>query len=178
VGTIAEAIAAGMGLVPEDRRREGLVLSASVAANIALALPAGAMSRGWLRRDRIVELARAAIERLRIRTQGPAQAVIELSGGNQQKVLLARWLRPGTRLLLLDEPTRGVDVVAKSEIHQFLRNAASEGLGLLVVSSDLPELLSLCDRIYVMRDGAVAGEVRAAESDATRILIIASGAAA
>ena len=101
-----------------------------------------------------------------------------MSGGNQQKVLLARWLRPGTRVLLLDEPTRGVDVVAKAEIHQFLREAAGNGLGLLVASSDLPELLSLCDRIYVMRAGAIAGEVIAAEADATRLLTIASGTAA
>ena len=102
----------------------------------------------------------------------------ELSGGNQQKVLLARWLRTGTRVLLLDEPTRGVDVVAKAEIHQFLREAAASGMGLLVVSSDLPELLALCSRIYVMRNGAVAGEVMAAETDTTRLLTLASGAAA
>jgi ribose transport system ATP-binding protein len=106
------------------------------------------------------------------------QPVIELSGGNQQKVLLARWLRPGTRVLLLDEPTRGVDVVAKAEIHQFLREAAARGMGLLVASSDLPELLALCERIYVMRAGTIAGEVRASEADATRLLTIASGAAA
>ena len=178
VRSIAEAITAGMGLVPEDRRREGLVLGASVANNIALALPSDAVSHGWLRHRRILAISRAAIERLRIRTQGPLQAVVELSGGNQQKVLLARWLRAGTRVLLLDEPTRGVDMVAKSEIHLFLREAAAGGVGLLVASSDLPELLSLCDRIYVMRGGAVAGEVRAADTDATRILIMASGAAA
>lgn len=172
------AIAAGMGLVPEDRRRQGLVLGASISDNIALAIPDDAVANGWLRRRRILDVARAAVDRLRIRARGPVQPVIELSGGNQQKVLLARWLRSGTRVLLLDEPTRGVDVVAKAEIHQFLREAASNGMGLLVASSDLPELLSLCGRIYVMRAGAVAGEVRAAEADATRLLTMASGAAA
>jgi monosaccharide-transporting ATPase len=178
VHTIHGAIAAGLGLVPEDRRRQGLFLAASIADNVVLAMPPDAVSRGWLHKRRIVELARAAVERLRIRARGPAQPVIELSGGNQQKVLLARWLRAGTRVLLLDEPTRGVDVVAKAEIHQFLREAAANGMGLLVASSDLPELLSLCDRIYVMRSGGIAGEVRAAEADATRLLTIASGAAA
>ena len=104
--------------------------------------------------------------------------MIELSGGNQQKVLLARWLRAGTRVLLLDEPTRGVDVVAKAEIHNVIREAAANGMGVLVASSDLPELLTLCDRIYVMRAGAIAGEVLAADADTTRLLTMASGAAA
>jgi ribose transport system ATP-binding protein len=162
---IQDAIQAGVGLVPEDRRRQGLVLPASIAGNISLAIPDDAVVNGVLRRRRIVDVARAAVSRLRIRASGPAQPVIELSGGNQQKVLLARWLRPGTRLLLLDEPTRGVDVVAKSEIHQFLRDAAAGGVGLLVASSDLPELLSLCGRIYVMRNGGIAGEVHAATAE-------------
>ena len=173
-----QAIAAGIGLVPEDRRRQGLVLANSIADNIALAIPADAVARGWLRLGRILEIAAAAVERFRIRARGPRQPVVELSGGNQQKVLLARWLRAGTRVLLLDEPTRGVDVVAKAEIHQFLRTAAANGMGLLVASSDLPELLSLCDRIYVMRGGAIAGEVLAADADTTRLLTIASGLAA
>lgn len=175
---IHQAIAAGIGLVPEDRRRQGLVLGNSIADNIALAIPRDAVVRGILRGRRILDAARAAIERLRIRAQGPRQPVIELSGGNQQKVLLARWLRASTRVLLLDEPTRGVDVVAKAEIHQFLREAAANGVGLLVASSDLPELLALCDRIYVMRSGAIVGEVPAADADTTRLLTIASGVAA
>ncbi|MBA2259659.1 MAG: sugar ABC transporter ATP-binding protein [Acidobacteria bacterium] len=178
VRTIAGAVAAGIGMVPEDRRRQGLIVAATIATNVCLSLPPEAVSRGWLRRRRIVEAAATAIERLRIRAQGPSQPVDQLSGGNQQKVLLARWIRAGTRVLLLDEPTRGVDVVAKAEIHQILRDAATHGLGLLVASSDLPELLSLCDRIYVIRAGAVADEVRGAETDATRLLMIASGTAA
>ena len=173
-----QAIAAGMGLVPEDRRRQGLVLGNSIADNIALAIPDDAVSHGWLRLGRILEVAQTAVQRFQIRARSPRQPVIELSGGNQQKVLLARWLRAGTRVLLLDEPTRGVDVVAKAEIHQLVREAAGKGLGLLVASSDLPELLSLCDRIYVMRGGAIAGEVLAAEADTTRLLTIASGTAA
>ena len=178
VRSMREAIAAGMGLLPEDRRRQGLVLGNSIADNIALAIPNDAVSGGWLRLRRIVEVAQAAVERFQIRARSPRQPVIELSGGNQQKVLLARWLRAGTRVLLLDEPTRGVDVVAKAEIHNVIREAAARGMGVLVASSDLPELLILCDRIYVMRAGAIAGEVLAAEADTTRLLTIASGAAA
>ncbi|HVL66165.1 MAG TPA: sugar ABC transporter ATP-binding protein [Vicinamibacterales bacterium] len=178
IRSIHEAIAAGVGFVPEDRRRQGLVLGASVADNVALAIPRDAVSRGMLRRRRILETASTAIERLRIRTQGVHQPVRDLSGGNQQKVLLARWLRAGTRVLLLDEPTRGVDVGAKAEIHQYLGDAAASGMALLVASSDLPELLVLCRRIYVMRAGSIVGEVEAAGVDTTRLLTLASGAAA
>ena len=175
---IHSAIAAGVALVPEDRRRQGLVLGASIADNVALAIPPDAVTRGLLRRRRMIDAATRAISRLRIRTQGPWQPVRDLSGGNQQKVLLARWLRPGTRVLLLDEPTRGVDVGAKAEIHQHLREAAASGMALLVASSDLPELLALCTRIYVMRAGAIIAEVPARETDTTRLLALASGVAA
>ena len=178
VRTVGEAIRAGVGLVPEDRRRQGLVLGSSVADNIALAMPRQAVQGGWIRHRRVREAALQAITRLRIRTAGPTQPVRDLSGGNQQKVLLARWLRPETRVLLMDEPTRGVDVGAKAEIHHYLRAAAAEGVGLLVASSDLPELIALCGRIYVMRAGAIVGEVRAANTTATELLTIASGAAA
>ena len=178
VRTVGEAIRAGVGLVPEDRRRQGLVLGSSVAENIVLAMPRDAVKGGWIRHRRVLEAALQAIARLRIRTEGPTQPVRDLSGGNQQKVLLARWLRPETRVLLMDEPTRGVDVGAKAEIHHYLRAAAHDGVGLLVASSDLPELLALCGRIYVMRAGAIVGEVRAASTTTTELLTIASGAAA
>lgn len=178
VQSIQEAIAAGVALVPEDRRRQGLVLGASIADNIALAIPPDAVRGGMLRWRRMLEAAVRAIERLRIGAHGPLQPVRDLSGGNQQKVLLARWLRPGTRVLLLDEPTRGVDVGAKAEIHEYLREAAAAGMGLLVASSDLPELLALCGRIYVMRGGTITAEVPGPEADSTRLLTLASGTAA
>jgi ribose transport system ATP-binding protein len=178
VRTVGEAISAGVGLVPEDRRRQGLVLGSSVAENITLAMPRHAVQAGWIRHRRVRDAALQAITRLRIRTNGPSQPVRDLSGGNQQKVLLARWLRPETRVLLMDEPTRGVDVGAKAEIHHYLRAAAGQGVGLLVASSDLPELIALCGRIYVMRAGAIVGEVHAASTTTTELLTIASGAAA
>jgi ABC-type sugar transport system ATPase subunit len=175
VRSIAEAVSAGVGLVPEDRRHQGLVMDASVAGNIALATPAGARRHGFLRHAAIEALAVRAIARLRIKTRGPLTPVRWLSGGNQQKVVLARWLRPETRVLLLDEPTRGVDVRAKGEIHEHLRALAGEGRALLVASSEIPELLELCDRILVMRAGSIAGELTRAEASPERILALATG---
>jgi len=178
VSSITEAVRAGVGLVPEDRRRQGLVMDSSVAENIALATPAGAQRRGFLLRRVILAAAAQAIARLRIKTRGPQTPVRWLSGGNQQKVVLARWLRPETRVLLLDEPTRGVDVLAKGEIHSHLRALAAEGRALLVASSEIPELLGLCDRILVMRAGRIAGELTRDEASAERILTLATGAQA
>lgn len=176
VACIDEAVRAGIGLVPEDRRHQGLVMDASVAENIALATPAGALCRGFLLRKPVHDAAARAISRLRIKARGTRTPVRWLSGGNQQKVVLARWLRPETRVLLLDEPTRGVDVRAKGEIHVHLRELAAEGRALLVASSEIPELLELCDRILVMRAGAIVGQLTRAEASPERILALATGA--
>ncbi|MGE5814572.1 MAG: sugar ABC transporter ATP-binding protein [Acidobacteriota bacterium] len=178
VQTIREAIHAGIGLVPEDRRHQGLVMDSSVAENIALATPAGAVQRGFLVRGAIQSAAERAIGRLRIKTRGPQTPVRWLSGGNQQKVVLARWFRPETQVLLLDEPTRGVDVMAKAEIHTYLRGLAAEGRALLVASSEIPELLEICDRILVMRAGAIVGELTRAQASPERVLALATGAQA
>jgi ABC-type sugar transport system ATPase subunit len=178
VRSLADAVRCGIGLVPEDRRHQGLVMDSSVAENIALATPAGAVRRGFLLRKAIHSTAERAIARLRIKTRGPRTPVRWLSGGNQQKVVLARWLRPETRVLLLDEPTRGVDVMAKSEIHTHLRALAAEGRALLVASSEIPELLEICDRILVMRAGAIVGELSRAQASPERILALATGAQA
>lgn len=178
VGSIETAICAGIGLVPEDRRHQGLVMDSSVAENIGLATPPAARRRGFLRRAVLEAGAERAIARLRIKARGPGTPVRWLSGGNQQKVVLARWLRPETKVLLLDEPTRGVDVLAKSEIHAYLRALAAEGRALLVASSEIPELLEICDRILVMRAGAIVGELAAREASPERILALATGARA
>lgn len=175
VRSIADAVEAGIGLVPEDRRHQGLVMDSSIAENIGLATPAGARRHGLLRRKVIQDAAERAISRLRIKTRGPQTPVRWLSGGNQQKVVLARWLRPETKVLLLDEPTRGVDVRAKAEIHAHLRALAGEGRALLVASSEIPELLEVCDRILVMRGGAVAGELERDAASPERILALATG---
>jgi ribose transport system ATP-binding protein len=150
-------VRAGIGYLPEDRKTQGLLLSQSVEVNITLT-DTGAISRfGVLQRQR----ARAAADRwsglLRIRARGIEQPVAELSGGNQQKTLLARWLHRGCRILLLDEPTRGVDVAARRDMYTQIDALAAQGCTLLVASSDLRELTQICDRIAVLSAGHLAG---------------------
>jgi ABC-type sugar transport system ATPase subunit len=175
IGTLRDAIAAGVGLVPEDRRALGLVGTASVADNIGLVTPPGTRRFGLLRRGRLREFARRAVETLRIKTRGLDAPVWTLSGGNQQKCVLGRWVGPDARVLLLDEPTRGVDVGAKAEIHRHLRELAGRGLAILVASSEMPELLALCDRIVVMRQGRLAGELPRERATAAGVLRLATG---
>ncbi|MEU2957771.1 sugar ABC transporter ATP-binding protein [Streptomyces albidoflavus] len=157
--TPAAAIGAGISMLPEDRKAEGIVPGLSVRENIVLAaLPrlsrAGIVSRA--RQDRVVEI---FVKRLRIKASSPEQKVGELSGGNQQKVLLARWLCLEPRVLLLDEPTRGIDVGAKAEVQGLIDELAGEGLAVLLISSDVEELIEGADRIVVLRSGAPAGEL-------------------
>ncbi|MFI8288235.1 sugar ABC transporter ATP-binding protein [Streptomyces sp. NPDC085614] len=155
----ASAIRAGISLLPEDRKAEGIVPGLSVRENIVLAaLPrlsrAGIVSRA--QQDRVVEI---FMKRLRIKASSPEQKVGELSGGNQQKVLLARWLCLEPKVLLLDEPTRGIDVGAKAEVQALIDELAQEGLAVLLISSDIEELVEGSDRIVVLRSGATAGEL-------------------
>ena len=175
VHDVAGAIAAGVGLVPEDRRALGLVFTATVCDNIGLRTPPDGRGWGFLRRRVLRTIAEAALATLRIKARGIDDPVRTLSGGNQQKVVLGRWLRD-TRVLLLDEPTRGVDVSAKAEIHRHLRTLAASGMALLVASSEIPELLALCDRIVVMRQGRVVGERTRAQATPAEILGLATGA--
>ncbi|MCW3819043.1 sugar ABC transporter ATP-binding protein [Micromonospora sp. DR5-3] len=167
------AVQAGMSFLTEDRKAQGLVLDLPIAANMSLAsLPA--ISRfGLLNRAAEAAAATALAQKLRVASRGVRQHVRALSGGNQQKVVLGRWLAADTDLLIVDEPTRGIDVGARYEIHQLLLDLADAGKGLLVVSSDLPELLGICDRIIVFSRGAIAGEVPRAEFDAERVLNLA-----
>lgn len=154
----AEAIDAGLGYVSEDRKESGLFLDMSVRRNISAARLA--KFGGWFFRDSEESgAAREFVTRLRITCRGIEQDAAHLSGGNQQKVLLARWLLANPRVLIVDEPTRGVDVGAKAEVHQLLRAYARQGHAVVVISSDLPEVLRISDRIYVMRAGRIAGEV-------------------
>ncbi|BCJ77429.1 sugar ABC transporter ATP-binding protein [Catellatospora sp. IY07-71] len=170
--TPAGAIRAGMAMLPEDRKAEGIIPDLSVRENIVLAaLPrlsrCGVVSRA--RQDRVVE---TFMKRLRIKAASPEQKVSELSGGNQQKVLLARWLCLNPRLLLLDEPTRGIDVGAKAEVQALIDELAAEGLAVVLISSDLEELVEGADRIVVLRAGAVVGEL--AGDDVTEDNIMAA----
>jgi len=175
VHDVAGAIAAGMGLVPEDRRALGLVFTATVGDNIGLRTPPDGRRWGFLRTHVLRAVAEAALARLRIKARGIDAPVRTLSGGNQQKVVLGRWLRD-TRVLLLDEPTRGVDVSAKAEIHRHLRELAASGMALVVASSEIPELLALSDRIVVMRQGRMVGELDRARATPAEILSLATGA--
>ncbi|MGK5444484.1 sugar ABC transporter ATP-binding protein [Micromonospora sp. URMC 105] len=168
--TPRRALRAGVALLPEDRKAEGIIPELSVRENIVLAaMPrlarAGVVSRA--RQDRIVE---TFMTRLRIRAAGPEQRVGDLSGGNQQKVLLARWLCLNPRLLLLDEPTRGIDVGAKAEVQRLVGELARDGLGVVLISSDLEELVEGADRVVVLRAGAVVGELAGDEVSEPAIL--------
>ncbi|MSQ93375.1 MAG: sugar ABC transporter ATP-binding protein [Gemmataceae bacterium] len=171
----ADAIAAGIFLIPEDRRIEGLILTDSVKHNISIAsLPA--LSRfGFLQRSREERLAEAMCERFMVRTPGIGQMVGNLSGGNQQKVVLAKWLSRTPKLLILDEPTRGIDVGAKSEIYALMDDLAHQGAGILMISSDLEEILGISDRVLVMHAGTLAGSLHRAELTEEAIMHLATG---
>jgi ribose transport system ATP-binding protein len=169
----AEAIAQGICMVTEDRKDEGLMLDMPVRANLTLACLADCARAGWLRPRLENDAAQHAVRQLDIRLSSVEQPPRQLSGGNQQKVVLGKWLLRKPKVLILDEPTRGVDVGAKAEIHALLRRMADEGMALLVVSSDLPELIQLCDRILVLSRGQLAGEVRRDAFDQRVILDLA-----
>jgi len=167
---------ADIALVPEDRQRQGSILPFSVAANIALPNLATLAPRGWCRSQDEAQLARHWIEKLAIRAQGPEQPVQNLSGGNQQKVVIAKWLarRPG--VLILDEPTKGIDVGAKAAVHAVTSEFARDGGGVLMISSDLPEILGMSDRVLVMRRGRLRGEFARGQATSEILLRAASDA--
>jgi L-arabinose transport system ATP-binding protein len=168
-----DAIAKGIGFAPEDRKREGLVLIRSVLENASMAI-LRRLSRFHFVRSRLERsIAADFVERLRVRTPSLDQEVGKLSGGNQQKVVLARWLAAKPKVLILDEPTRGIDVGAKAEIYRLIDDLANEGLGIMFISSELPEILGLSDRIYVMQNGRIKGELLGAEATEEAILNLA-----
>lgn len=166
----ADAIAAGLALAPEDRKRDGLVLPMSVAANASLASLDRTLRGGFVSEARETAYITPYIERFRVKTPSLAQLIVNLSGGNQQKVILAKWLATGPKILLLDEPTRGIDVNAKREIYAFIDELAGLGLGLIVVSSELPEVLALADRVLVMCEGRKTAEFPRADATPERVL--------
>jgi rhamnose transport system ATP-binding protein len=161
------AIRLGLAYVPENRQREGVILPFSIAANIALANLAG--------RTPAVALARHWISALQIRAVGPEQRAEELSGGNQQKVVLARWLATHPKVLILDEPTKGIDAGAKAAVHRLIRELAAQGLAIILVSSELPEVLALAARVMVMRRGRVCVTLTRAEASAEKLAQAATG---
>jgi ribose transport system ATP-binding protein len=153
----SQAVRLGIGYIPRERRVEGLVMFLSVATNITLANLGAVMWRGLIDHGRERRLARDWVGRLRIRTPGVATACRNLSGGNQQKVVLARWMTANARILILDHPTRGLDVGAKEEVYDLVRTLSDEGVAIILASDTLEETIGLCHRIMVMRDGAVTG---------------------
>lgn len=174
LGSTQDALARGIGLVPEDRKRQGLVLSLTCRENMSLASLPLLSRTGWVNRSRERALARQYGDRLRVKAPSLEAITATLSGGNQQKIALAKWLARSCDILLIDEPTRGVDVGAKAEIYALLDELACEGKALLVVSSELPELIGLCRRILVMRRGRIAGDVeRSAFSEAALMTLMA-----
>jgi rhamnose transport system ATP-binding protein len=174
VRSTRDAIALGIAYVPEDRRKHGVILDLPVAENMTMAIHRQIFPGSWLRFSAERNLAHRFIRDLDVRTYGPEAPGNSLSGGNQQKVALARWLATKPKVLILDEPTQGVDVGAKSEIHKIIRSLAKQGLAVLMISSDLPEILGLSDRIAVMRGGGLV-TVLPKESQAHEVMSAALG---
>jgi len=168
----ADAVTLGMGYLPEDRKTLGLFLEQSVAQNIVAVKPPA--SGAWFNTRRVTAIAEEYRQKLGIRTPSVHELVTNLSGGNQQKTLLARWLSTNPDVLIVDEPTHGIDVGAKAEIYDLLRQLARQGKGILLISSELSELLLLADRILVIRDGRVSGEVNGPEATEERIMTLAT----
>jgi len=173
--TPQDAIRRGIALVPEDRKLQALVLPLSVRENISLPNLDRLRRFGFVRRRDEQRLVDRFISALRIRTPSQAQRVMNLSGGNQQKVVLAKWLARQPRVLIVDEPTRGIDIGAKAEVHTLLRELADAGVAIMMISSELPEILRMSDRIVVMREGRIAGELTRAEATQERIMELSTG---
>jgi rhamnose transport system ATP-binding protein len=173
----AEAIRLGIAYVPEDRRRHGTILEMSVAQNVTMASQSEMFPGGWLRFAPELDLASKFVAELAIKTPSVENRVGNLSGGNQQKVALARWLATNPRLLILDEPTQGVDVGAKVEIHGLIRRLAAQGMAVLMISSELPEILGMSDRIVVLREGTVVSTLNAGTADPQDVMAAALGEA-
>jgi ribose transport system ATP-binding protein len=172
-----DAIRAGIGLVPEDRKRQGLVLPQSVATNLSLPQLSRLGRAGVVSRTRENQLASRWTRELRIKTPGIDTRVLTLSGGNQQKVVLGKWLAAGADVLIVDEPTRGIDVGAKMEIYTLLDRLAADGAGILMISSDLPEVMGMSDRILVMHQGRVQAMFDARDATQEAVLHAALGLA-
>ena len=169
-GSVRAAVRAGLGLAPEERKAQALLMLESVTRNVSVSSMSRFSRGGWIDRGAELGAARAATRELSLRPDNPSVPVRTLSGGNQQKAVLARWLLRGCKVLLLDEPTRGVDVGARAELYAVIRRLADEGLAVLLVSSEVPEVLGLADRVLVLREGRVVHTAPARELDEHRVL--------
>ncbi len=174
IGNPRDAVKLGLGFVPEDRKLQGLVLGLAVRENVALAGLPGFSPWTVINFARIKDVVAGLIAQLRIRTPSSAQKVTSLSGGNQQKVVIAKWLALRPKILILDEPTRGIDVGAKAEIHAIMSQLAGQGVAIIMISSEMPEILGMSDRIMVMSEGRVTGTLDRAEATQERIMALAT----
>lgn len=168
-----DAIINGIGLCPEDRKYQGIVAKRPVKDNISMAILSSISKKGFIDFKKECEFVEHGIKKLNIKTPSMDKHIGELSGGNQQKVILARWLVAHPKVLILDEPTKGIDVGSKSEIYQIICNLAKQGIGIIVVSSELPEVLGVCDRIIVMCQGRITGELMREEATEKKVLTLA-----
>ncbi|BDZ47539.1 sugar ABC transporter ATP-binding protein [Naasia aerilata] len=172
---VGRALDAGIALVPEERRSQGVILSATIQDNIALANIPAVSSAGVVSGGRIADIVQRGMADLQIKARSPRQHVGELSGGNQQKVVLAKMLARKPKVLLMDEPTRGIDVGTKAEIYRLIRALAAGGTTIIAVSSELPELIGMSDRILIMHEGRISGEVPAENADEEILLAYCYG---
>jgi len=175
LGSVTAALRAGIGFLPEDRKRLGLVLTMNCRENTSLAVLRRLSLAGFVRRREERALAKRYVEQLRVKTHSLETPMVGLSGGNQQKIALAKWLARQCAILIVDEPTRGVDVGAKAEIHHLLDELACQGLALLAISSELPEVMNLSRRILVMRQGIIAGELARSEFSQPALMRLMAG---
>ena len=171
----ADAISHGLCYLTEDRKLQGLFLNLNVKNNINAAILDSLSRHLILQRKKEIENANAYVGRLNIKVSNIGQLVNSLSGGNQQKAMIAKWLSAHPSVIIMDEPTRGIDVGAKSEIHNMLRELSNNGIGVILISSELPEIIGMCDRVVVMHEGRVTGEVYGSEITEKRIIMLASG---
>jgi ABC-type sugar transport system ATPase subunit len=170
-----DAIKLGIAFLPEDRKSEGLLLNMNVGSNITLAILKALSFFGLIKKVEKEKITNTMVEALNIKTTGGKQLVRNLSGGNQQKVVIAKWIAMNPQVLLLDDPTRGVDVGAKKEIYGIIRNLARKGIGVLFISSEMPEVVGISDRILVMKDGKIIKELNKEEISEEKIMLLATG---
>jgi rhamnose transport system ATP-binding protein len=169
------AMQAGIAYLPEDRHQEGLVLDFTIAQNVTLPILPRLFPRLLIRQSTERKVAREHTRQLNVRMTGVDQLVGALSGGNQQKVVLAKWLASGPKVLILDEPTRGIDIGAKVEVHRIISELAASGLGIILISSDLPEVLAMSDRIIVLHEGRITAEIPRERATEERVMFAATG---
>ena len=169
----ADSIKNGIAMLSEDRRADGIIPIRSIRENISLAFVDQFAKFSLINKKKEAEKADAMMKKLRVKAASATQEIRTLSGGNQQKAILAKWLMGDTKVLILDEPTRGIDVGSKAEIHALMSECADEGMAVIMISSELPEILGMSDRVYVMREGRIAGELQREELSQEAIMKLA-----